>query len=251
MPDKKQKRPWMAIAITGLGAAGTAAYIYALVWLTKDRWGWLRNPNTDLNELGDFLAGAFGPLAIWWLVLGYFQQGIELRQNSEALRLQAKELKASVEQQTLMVEVAEQQLQTGRDTLAAQLQAFQAQQKKEHQLAQPILRLRGNGYHKDGNGQFLHTIEVTNMGHTCAGLKLMTDSLFLANPRPEEVLSLDRMSSVNFYLELGPHDAEKTSLHVSYLDGQGAEQFMNFDMDVAPTAVTISPHPNAQLGHPA
>jgi hypothetical protein len=26
----------------------------------------------SLNELGDFLAGAFGPLALFWLVLGFF-----------------------------------------------------------------------------------------------------------------------------------------------------------------------------------
>lgn len=44
------------------------------------------------NELGDFLAGAFAPLAFMWLAFGYFQQGKELQQNTEALRLQAKEL---------------------------------------------------------------------------------------------------------------------------------------------------------------
>ena len=57
-----------------------------------------------LNELGDFLAGAFGPLALAWLVFGYFQQGDELRQGTEALRMQADELKASVRQQAEMVE---------------------------------------------------------------------------------------------------------------------------------------------------
>ena len=28
------------------------------------------------NEIGDLLAGIFGPLAILWLILGFFQQGI-------------------------------------------------------------------------------------------------------------------------------------------------------------------------------
>lgn len=45
------------------------------------------------NELGDFLAGSFSPLAFLWLVLGYLQQQEELQQNTEALRLQAAELK--------------------------------------------------------------------------------------------------------------------------------------------------------------
>jgi hypothetical protein len=52
-----------------------------------------------LNELGDFMGGAFGPMAILWLVLGFFQQGEELRQNTRALHLQAEELRESVNQQ--------------------------------------------------------------------------------------------------------------------------------------------------------
>jgi len=59
-----------------------------------------------LNELGDFFAGAFGPLAIFWVVLGFFQQGKELRNSVETLKLQAKELANSVEQQRELVSVS-------------------------------------------------------------------------------------------------------------------------------------------------
>lgn len=59
------------------------------------------------NEAGDALAGAASPLAFFWLVLGYLQQGDELKQNTHALRLQAEELKNSVEQQRQMVRAAE------------------------------------------------------------------------------------------------------------------------------------------------
>lgn len=58
----------------------------------------------SLSELGDFLAGAFGPIAFLWLVLGYFQQKTELKQNNRAILLQVKELNESVEQQTKLVE---------------------------------------------------------------------------------------------------------------------------------------------------
>ncbi|WP_149931189.1 hypothetical protein [Acinetobacter soli] len=58
--------------------------------------------NLKLNEIGDYLAGVFAPLAFLWLVFGYYQQGQELKQNTEALRLQAEELKNSVEQQILL-----------------------------------------------------------------------------------------------------------------------------------------------------
>lgn len=57
----------------------------------------------ELNAIGDFLAGVFGPIAFLWLVLGYLQQGRELRLSSEALQLQAKELNASVQQQAASV----------------------------------------------------------------------------------------------------------------------------------------------------
>ena len=46
----------------------------------------------DLNEFGNFIAGAFAPLAFFWLVRGFYQQGKGLEQNSEALRMQAVEL---------------------------------------------------------------------------------------------------------------------------------------------------------------
>ena len=59
-----------------------------------------------LNEVGDFFAGAFGPLAIFWVVLGFFQQGKELRNSVETLKLQASELANSVEQQRELVSVS-------------------------------------------------------------------------------------------------------------------------------------------------
>ncbi|UVK81291.1 hypothetical protein LOY46_17130 [Pseudomonas sichuanensis] len=64
-----------------------------------------------LNEVGDFLAGVFGPIAILWLVLGFFQQGIELRQGTKALLLQGEELQNSVEQQRQLASTSLQALQ--------------------------------------------------------------------------------------------------------------------------------------------
>ena len=51
------------------------------------------------NELGDSLAGFFAPLAFLWLFFGYYQQGQELKQNTEALRLQSEELSNLVREQ--------------------------------------------------------------------------------------------------------------------------------------------------------
>lgn len=46
----------------------------------------------NLNELGDFLAGVFTPLAFGWLVYGYLLQSKELRLQREELALARKQL---------------------------------------------------------------------------------------------------------------------------------------------------------------
>lgn len=78
-----------------------------------------------LNEKGDFLAGVFSPLAFLWLVYGYLQQGRELKQNTESLRLQATELKNSVEEQKKLIKIHE------------------SDQKVRHEQAKPILEFEG------------------------------------------------------------------------------------------------------------
>ncbi|BCD97714.1 hypothetical protein [Marinagarivorans cellulosilyticus] len=47
----------------------------------------------DLNSLGDFLAGACAPMAFFWLILTYRQQGNELKLQREQLELQKEEIK--------------------------------------------------------------------------------------------------------------------------------------------------------------
>jgi hypothetical protein len=61
--------------------------------------------NMSPNEVGDLLAGVAGPVAFIWLVYGYFLQGIairqqaeELAQNTRALLLQEKALRAQVKE---------------------------------------------------------------------------------------------------------------------------------------------------------
>lgn len=61
------------------------------------------------NELGDFLAGVFAPLAFLFLYLGYKQQGQELKQNTRALRLQADELRENVRVQNEIMKIQQQE----------------------------------------------------------------------------------------------------------------------------------------------
>lgn len=79
-------------------------------------FGGLQSP-TSLNELGDFLAGVFAPVAFLWLILGYVQQGKQLDQNTKALeqqekalQLQIDEMKESVKQQTELANIQSEEL---------------------------------------------------------------------------------------------------------------------------------------------
>lgn len=85
-----------------------ATTIWILLWVVLLVADWNSAKGMTFNEWGDFFAGSFAPLAFLWLVIGYFQQGEELSQNTKALeqqeralQLQVAELKQSVEQQNI------------------------------------------------------------------------------------------------------------------------------------------------------
>jgi len=109
-----------------------AAILITIAWLVF--WScfvyltWNTSKSMPLNEWGDFLAGAFSPLAFMWLVLGYFQQGRELSQNTEMLRLQAAELRNSVEQQTQLVQTTREDVELNK----AQLEDSRRKEKTKH-----------------------------------------------------------------------------------------------------------------------
>ena len=80
--------------LTWFGIAATVLWLGGAVWFALhkvDQW-----PNMGLNAWGDFFAGAVAPIAFLWLMIGYFQQGFEIRQNTLQLCLQYDALKQSV-----------------------------------------------------------------------------------------------------------------------------------------------------------
>ena len=100
------KRP----TILGWGMTAIWLLAFGTVVYLKFRAVWAMSP----NEWGDFFAGVSAPIAVIWLVIGYFQHGEELRLNTEALLTQQKELKQQVAETALLVEAANQQAQAAR-----------------------------------------------------------------------------------------------------------------------------------------
>lgn len=142
---------WLA----GIGLLLSGVYLSFAFWLVGDRLGMLRT--MELNSVGDFFAGIFGPLAILWLVLGFFQQGVELRQGTEALMLQATELKNSVEQQSIMAAAATQQIETQREALDAQNQ-------ERDRLLNPVFSFDTGSRMGARTGRIQTSSQITNMG---------------------------------------------------------------------------------------
>lgn len=80
-----------------IGAAFSAIWIAAfavILWATNSI-GVLRISAADLGSL---LSGAFAPLALIWFIVALRHQAAELAQNTDALRLQVREMKDAVQE---------------------------------------------------------------------------------------------------------------------------------------------------------
>lgn len=75
MEDKK-KKDWL------FGVFLTVSAIWAIIvfyLLFDDQCFYNGSSAMELNEVGDFLAGSFSPLAFFWLAYGYWMQNKELK----------------------------------------------------------------------------------------------------------------------------------------------------------------------------
>lgn len=179
----------------------TAIYIYALLVVILFRFD--EFCSLSLNEAGDFFAGAFGPLALAWLIFGYFQQGDELRQGTEALLMQAKELKSSVEQQTAMVDAQELSVRNHERSL------------------EPLLRLSHKG-NTEIEGDFYDSFMLQNFGHYCESI-VVCYSTSCGKSGQQNLQPLFGGDTVGFYLDEFEGSCD---LNVSYkrINGSGGAQ---------------------------
>lgn len=145
-----------------------------------------------INEWGDFFAGAVAPLAFFWLVLGYMQQGEELRLNTDALNAQQTELKLQVQKTAALVE------QTSRQAIATEQLANATQTdlmrtaKREILEAAPLLTPNGGM----GNGEDL-TFLAKNVGANVYKLSITCTDVQSINITPNDVLMHQGLLSIN------------------------------------------------------
>lgn len=79
--SRRDRRVWLGMALTALWLLGGLYYLGVAL-------GWGNFFAQPLGDMGDFLDGAFAPLAFLWLVLGLFLQQGELAANNRAIQRQ-------------------------------------------------------------------------------------------------------------------------------------------------------------------
>lgn len=228
---------WLYVA----GGGFTVVYLGAFAWYCWQNWADLRT--LQPNTLGDFLAGSFSPLAFAWLVLGFIQQGIELRQNSRALLLQHKELRQAAAHAGAMVELHKEELNQSRareEAARAELEARRAadarveEKKREAALRrkmQPDFYFTLSLRDTDHNGS-VQALE--NRGHDCTQVRLVFGefaNIQLVGPEVFEHFEKDLQHDVQF--TWGINGPAVFPLTITFSDGQGIRGTQHFKAALA------------------
>lgn len=176
--------------------------IASFVWIVAaGLLAWLRQADLwamELNEWGDFFAGVFAPLAFLWLVLGYLQQG-------EELRMQAAELNASVKQQRALVEVARNEFQARKSA------------------ALPHFRVNPDGHLTVGQARH-YRFKLLNYGATVSRVRVRMYDARSQLIGDAEIPLFTGQGQLEFSLEVPRTDDNRSiSLEIGYLDAMGHE----------------------------
>lgn len=137
---------------TKWGSIGTAVWVALAVYYVFGYVCWSTFVALPANSMGDFFAGFFAPLAFLWLVLGYLQQGNELRFQSDQIRAQRTAIEAN-------------ELHARRDTFMRFVEQVMLEQYELAASLMPAASQRGHGvemawgrFSQGGRNQFFSAI---------------------------------------------------------------------------------------------
>lgn len=229
---RRERMEWRQ---TKVKAASTVYLIAILIYVIVK--GSTMKELPELNNLGDFLAGAFSPLAFFWLVYGYFQQQEELSLNTEALKLQAnelanqsRELGNQVEQHKELVEVTRQQLKHER-------RKFEHQIRRERQAVAPYLTIDVSRM-TAGDGEDVITLHLHNEGQRARDIKFGTSREDIAF---RGMVSLNPHEKANQHWKgRALHENVSFYLFVQYYDGSGDIEYgENYEVKISGSQALI------------
>ena len=203
----EDKRFWLGIVVT-------------VLWLVFAVYMVCTSPRpTELNAWGDFFAGFFAPLAFLWLVIGYLQQGEELKHSTKALQLQAEELRNSVEQQSQLVAVSREQMKQ-------EFEALQEERELRRDAARPKFIPQHSGTTSSA-GNVTYKLKLVNVGNTATKFRMSFDPP-LERPKSHNLALVGRDDVVS--LELRFVLTAPTVATIQYIDADGMPGEVRFTL---------------------
>lgn len=201
----------------------------------------------ELNEFGDFFAGVSAPLAFLWLVVGFYQQGYELRQNTLALNGQLEELRASVEQQKISVQHQQILAQETAQANAFAKERLQAERYREIERAQPkfVFNLY-EGWSDDGDGIVYQTLNVQNVGSSAKAVSFIVgddQSGFMHHLTFNGPLDWPGDEKYPFWIYFDRKDPgfnPPGRFRIEYWDASGLQQWQDYVVQIHRSAEIVS-----------
>lgn len=205
-----------------IGIISTIVYLIFISWLIGDRFTQLNT--MKLNEIGDFCAGVFGPITFFWLILGFIMQSEELKQSSEALKLQASELKNSVEQQKEMVKVTTLQFER-------ELEKEHLREKAMIQSSQPIFDFVKAESFSNSSGKVTYGFTLRNSGHSVTNVKVSLPTDYELAQNSHKIW--DDSVSISFNLSfMNTNTPRNINIEFSFTDGQRINRTSNYMLQI-------------------
>lgn len=193
--------------------------IWLLVMFVLINWKFESVGAMDLNEIGDFLAGVTAPLALLWLVIGYFQQGKEISQNTKALKLQ-------VEETAQLARNAERQAAATEQMAILNKTQYETEEAREHALSQPLL-ISSGGTTSQGSASKTH---LQNKGGPVTNIEIKSDAPYSINFSPVQALDEDQKATLTIAPELGNSLQYPINFELHYTDAVGKKQMKLYSM---------------------
>lgn len=197
-----------------IGGGVTVVWLLGTVVYALCVWPLMLQMKPD--GLATFLSGVFAPLAFLWLVLGFMQQGDELRHSSQALWLQGEELRNSVEQQRQLVEVS-------REQMASEAASRASADAEADRTAQPILTLTASVNGRSGDDR-VGRMYLSSNGPDCIDVEIR-----ISDGRKIERPVFEANSKIEIHLKYKhPDEIQPIELGVQYTDYRGNRRQQNF-----------------------
>ena len=176
-----------------------------------------------LNAWGDFIAGTTAPLVLIWIVIGYLQQGEELRLNTEALRAQQEQLRQQVAETAILAANSERQAIAAEQMATAAHGEAEAQRMRDLAESQPILKPAGGS-----QGGANYNTNVRNVGATITDVSATAEVGVQFDIGPKPVFESGGQGVITYQTVRFPFH-----FTVTYKDKRGRDGTQRYQMQTA------------------